>query len=496
MSLIAYSSLRLQQWVSIVASLCLLFCSALLLQETYWYGFQSVQIGSWPAPFGITLMTDVFGALMVLVTAIICSLASLYGLFALKATYLRSGFIPLFFTLILGVNGAFLTVDLFNLFVWFEVMLISSFVLLSMGGSRPQAEGALKYVALNLLSSAFLLTGIGLLYALTGSLNMIDLGMKLSLLSETRADLILGVSLLFAMSFGLKAGVFPLYSWLPASYHTPPTLISAVFAGLLTKVGVFAFFRVFSLVFPPHDLFFQSVGVIAGLTMFFGVIGAVAQKDIRRILSFHIISQIGYMMLGLALLQAEDPSVRVMGMASAIFFIIHNIFAKSNLFLIGGLVERLQGSQELKKVGGLFERAPFLTALFLVSALALAGVPPLSGFWAKLGVIQASFRAEAFVLAAVALLTSIFTLMSMLKIWNQAFWKPLPEGVGETKPLGRAEKFSFYAPILVLAALCVWIGLQPQTLYQFTERSAQQLQSIEMYRSALPFEAGKEAKLP
>jgi multicomponent Na+:H+ antiporter subunit D len=306
----------------------------------------------------------------------------------------------------------------------------------------------------------------------------------LELLQAQYPGLILGISLCFAMSFGLKAGIFPLYSWLPASYHTPPVLISAVFAGLLTKVGVFAFFRVFTLVFPPNDWFFYSIGVIAGLTMLMGVIGAVAQKDIRRILSFHIISQIGYMMLGLALLQSEDASVRVLGLSAAIFFIVHNIFAKTNLFLIGGIIERHAGTQELKKLGGFLEKAPLLAILFLISALALAGLPPLSGFWAKLGVIQASFRAEAYWLGGIALFTSILTLVSMLKIWNQAFWAPESEPK-EIKKLSRSENFSFYFPVIILASLTFVMGIRPQLIFDFTQIAAVQMQDPSLYRSVL-----------
>jgi len=481
--LMLYNSLRAQQWIAVFSSFLLLVVSTWLVLHVSWYGIQSLQMGGWGAPFGISILADMFGVLMVWATAVIAFSACVYSLVAMRATYLRGGYVPVFFTLITGVNGAFLTADIFNMFVWFEVMLISSFVLLSMGGSRPQAEGSLKYVALNLLSSIFFLTGVGLLYALTGSLNMVDLGMKLKLLQESRPDLILAISLCFMMSFGLKAGVFPLYSWLPASYHTPPVVISAVFAGLLTKVGVYAFFRVFTLVFPPHDVFFYVMTVVAILTMLTGVLGAISQMDVRKILSFHIISQIGYMMMGVALLNADDPNIRFLGLSSAIFYIIHHIIVKSNLFLVGGVLDRMGGTQDLKKLGGFLSKAPLLSILFLIPALSLAGIPPLSGFWAKLGVLQASMGAASYGMATAALAAGILTLVSMMKIWNEAFWKKAPAGFDERPPLKKFERVAYYFPIIFLGSLTLSIGFQPTTLFNFAKQAASQMQNPSLYES-------------
>lgn len=484
LGLIFYQSLRAQRLLCSLVSLLLVVCTTWLLLRVSWFGVQSFQMGNWMAPFGISIVVDLLSALFLWACSIVALCTAMSAMVGIRATYLRGGFVPVFFTLLLGVNGALMTADLFNLFVWFEVMLISSFVLLSMGGTRPQAEAALKYVALNLLSSIFFLSGVGLLYALTGSLNMIDVGMQLLELQETDASLILGISLLFIFSFGLKAGIFPLYSWLPASYHTPPTAITALFAGLLTKVGVFCFYRVFSLVFPPQQLFFEMMSVIAILTMLFGVWGAVCQKDIRKILSFHIISQIGYAIMGLALLGSPDPLIRELGLAAAIFFVLHNIFAKSNLFLIGGLIDRYSGTQELSKLGGYLSWKPFLAGIFLISSLSLAGIPPLSGFWAKLGLLQAGFGAGAYLMCGAALFTGIFTLISMMKIWNASFLGKVDKE-REPRPLNGSERFVFYSPVVILASMTLWLGLFPQSIYRLSAEAASQLQRPEVYRFIL-----------
>jgi multicomponent Na+:H+ antiporter subunit D len=268
---------------------------------------------------------------------------AVYALADVDEARRRAGFTPLLLVLLMGVCTSFLTGDIFNLYVCFEVMLIASFVLLALGGERPQMEGALKYVTLNLVSSAIFLAAVGVLYGLTGTLNMAHLARLVPVVAESHPELITAVAGLFLASFGIKAGIFPLYFWLPASYHTPPVAVSAVFAGLLTKVGVYALIRVFTLIFAGVTSLTNLILILAGLTMLTGVLGAVSQYHIRRILSFHIISQIGYMVMGLGLLAAPDPEVRRIGLLAAVFYIVHHIIVKTNLFLIGGIVRRLRG---------------------------------------------------------------------------------------------------------------------------------------------------------
>jgi multicomponent Na+:H+ antiporter subunit D len=257
--------------------------------------------------------------------------------------------------------------------------------------------------------------------------------------------------------------------------------VSALFAGLLTKVGVYALIRVFSLVFIDLEGYFDFLVVVAALTMVSGVLGAVAQFHIRKILSFHIISQIGYMVLGLGLLTADDPSIRRLALAAAIFYVAHHILVKTNLFLIAGVIRRLRSSEDLGTLGGLASSAPWLAALFLIPAASLAGVPPLSGFWAKLAVIEVAVMAESWPAVVAALFAGLLTLLSMTKIWNEAFWK---DAVNEQPISGGGETmWPLVAPVVVLATLTVVIGLAPQLLYAISDRAAVELLDLEAYRA-------------
>ncbi|MEM1428584.1 MAG: Na+/H+ antiporter subunit D [Pseudomonadota bacterium] len=455
-------------WISVIGSAALLAASAALMAAVLRDGVVAGQMGAWPAPFGITLVADLLSAVMVVITAITALAVAIYALGDRSIAQERLGYHALFQVLIAGVTGAFLTGDLFNLYVWFEVMLISSFGLLVLGGSKAQLDGGIKYVALNLVSTILFLTGIGLLYGMTGTLNMADLAITLPQVENQ--GLVTIVAMLFMIAFGMKAAVFPLFFWLPASYHTPAFSVSAVFAGLLTKVGVYALIRMFTLVFTADVGFTHTILLwVAGFTMVTGVLGAAAQQDFRKILSFHIVSQIGYMILGLALLTP-------LAIVGAVFYLVHHIIVKANLFLVSGVANRLTGSTDLGRIGGLYASAPLLAILFLVPAFSLAGFPPLSGFWAKYVVVKASLDAEAWILAAAALVVGALTIYSMTKIWAEAFWKPHPDGITpRLSAIPARDRAFLIAPIAGLAVLTCIIGLAPEPFVQFAERSAEQL---------------------
>jgi multicomponent Na+:H+ antiporter subunit D len=438
-------------------------------------GHVVVQSGGWAAPFGIALVADRLAAAMVAVSAFVALAVVAFGLLNRERNLPVPLFLPLTFLLLLGVNGSFLTGDLFNLYVWFEVMLIASFVLMTVGGTRPQMDGGVKYVILNLFSSALFLIGVGLLYGKLGTLNMADIALKLSQAEDP--VLINTTSTLLLVAFGVKAGLFPLFFWLPASYHTPAFVVSGLFAALLTKVGVYALFRSQLLLFAPYFSSMQSLlFVIAAATMVTGVLGAAAQFHTRRILSFHIISQIGYMILGLAI---ATP----LAVAGAIFYIIHNILAKTNLFFVAAIIHRHTGREDLAKLGGLAKAAPWLAVLFLISALGLAGIPPLSGFWAKFFLVKAALEGGWPWLAVVALLVGVLTLFSMMKIWNEAFWKADP-GAGAGRGSGRPG-FWAHAPVGVLAALVVAMGLYIAPVFAYFLRAADQLLEPSLYIAAV-----------
>lgn len=466
------------RWISVMGNAIFLVASGLLLARVLQDGVIAAQMGGRPAPFGITLVADHLSAAMVAITAITALAVAIYALTDINERSEYLGYHALFNVLIGGVTGAFVTGDLFNLYVWFEVMLISSFGLLVLGGTKEQIDGGVKYVTLNLISTILFLSGIGLLYGMTGTLNMADLARTLP--SVENQGLVTVVAMMFMVAFGVKAAVFPLFFWLPAAYHTPAFSISAVFAGLLTKVGVYALIRMFVLVFALDTGFTHEILLwVAGLTMLTGVLGAAAQNDIRKILSFHIVSQIGYMIMGLALLTP-------LALAGAVFYLVHHIIVKANLFLIAGVTDRLVGSTELGRIGGFYKSAPLLAVLFFVPAFSLAGFPPLSGFWAKYMLVAAALEDRGWIIAGVALFVGLLTIYSMTKIWAEAFWKAHPKDVSPALPrLAPEMRIHLLGPVAALAVLTVTIGLFPEPFVAFAEDAAAQLLDPSAYMIAV-----------
>lgn len=474
---LSYKSTRLQRILGMLG-IILLFCASLILfLLTLKHEIIVLQIGSWPAPFGITLVADLFSATMQLLTAIVGLAVGWYSLAMIGEGRIAFGYFALFHFLLMGVNGAFLTADIFNLYVWFEVMLISSFVMMALGGERAQMAGALKYVTINLISSAMFLAALGILYGTAGTLNMADLAVKFSQIdSSTSRALVSTMSVLFLAAFGIKAAIFPLFFWLPASYHTPPAAIAAVFSGLLTKVGVYALIRVFTLIFLQDIVFTHTlILVLAGLTMIVGVLGAIVQHEFRRVLSFHIVSQIGYMIMGLGLFTP-------LALAASVFYVVHHILVKTNLFLVSGVVEYLGKTAELKKLGGLYRKQPALAILFLIPAMSLAGIPPLSGFFAKFNLIKAGLIESQYWIVGIALIVSLLTLFSMIKLWNEAFWKP---ALTPTTAQEEALCKPMILPIVLLAGLTMLIGLGIGPVFDIAMRTGIQLSQPELYYTAV-----------
>jgi multicomponent Na+:H+ antiporter subunit D len=479
-ALLFYNSRNAQRIITVIGSAALLAAGLALLLTVREDGILVSEFGDWPAPFGINFVADLFSALLVMMTGLIAFTVSLYSLATIDPRRESFGYHPIFQILLMGIVGSFLTGDMFNLFVWFEVMLIASFVLIALGGERPQLEGSIKYVTLNLVSSAILLAAIGILYGMAGTLNMGDLGHKLS--DVDSPGMVLTAGMLFLVSFGIKAAVFPAFFWLPAAYHTPPIAVTALVAALLSKVGVYALIRVFTLIFTQDTSYsHQIILVVAGATMLTGVLGAVAQYEVRRLLSFHIISQIGYMLVGLALMSP-------LALAGSIFYIVHNMVTKTNLFLISGVVNRFQGVYDLKKMGSLYRYHPWISILFFVSALALAGMPPFSGFFAKFALVRGSLETEHYIIVAVALGTSLLTLFSMTKIWTEGYWSPspaeeaggVPKGVGEFPGWNR-RMVAMFLPIVILAGFSIGMGILAEPVLDILIETSEQLLDPSQY---------------
>ncbi len=466
-------SLVFQQVFSIMASGSLLVVACYLLLFVKGNGIQAIQAGSWPAPYGITIVIDLLSALMLVAVGFVGLIASIYSPGFIDKDRQRAGFYPLMFGLMLGVNGALVTGDIFNLYVWYEVMLTSSFVLIALGGSPEQLRGSVKYVAINFIASIFFVAAIGIIYGITGTLNMADLALKFR---TSEPITFLNVPLmLFFIAFSIKSALFPFFFWLPASYHTPPVAITALFAGTLTKVGIYTMFRFYSL-FVVYDIGFWKffILVLAGLTMVIGVLMAASQFDIRRILSFHIISQVGYMVMGLGIFTKT-------AIAGAIYFMLHNILSKTNAFLAGGLVYQQSKSYNLGVLGGFYKSKPFIALLFFIPALSLAGIPPLPGFFGKFLLIKGGFDAHDYFITAVAILVGFFTLFSMVKIWNEVYWKKEPESnFGE----GKIGKGPMVATLLMVIGV-IGLGLFAGPISLIALETAQQILSPELYINAV-----------
>jgi multicomponent Na+:H+ antiporter subunit D len=371
-----------------------------------------------------------------------------------------------------GISQAFLAGDLFNLFVAFEILLMASYVLLTLEGSDAQIRSGTTYVVLNVIESMVLVTAVGLIFAATGTVSMAELPARLATLPDGAR---MGLQLLLLVAFGIKAAVFPLFFWLPDSYPTAPSSVSAVFAGLLTKVGVYCLIRTQTLLFPGelNDL----IVVVGALTMALGVLGAISHTDMKRILSFHIVSQIGYMVFGLGIGGTT-------AIAATIFYLIHHIPVKTSLFLVEGIIERDTGSSSFDAVSGLARRSPAFAAVFLVPALSLAGLPPLSGFLAKFAIVRAGVDAEQWLAVAVALAVSLLTLVSMTKIWVGAFWGDVEPATSIGVGILRRHALMSTATALVVAlSLAIAVGAGP--LYDFASKAAEQVLDIAGYVSAV-----------
>ena len=481
LSLALWRSRTAQRWLGVIGTGAM-FASALwLLCSTIEEGHVVVDVGGWTAPFGITLVVDLLAAIMVVMTGFMSFMVAIYSLATISEGHERFGYYPLMHLLIAGVAGGFMTGDVFNLFVWFEILLLASFAMLTLGGERAQMEGAIKYVTLNLFASTLFLAAVGLTYGMLGTLNMADIADKVGQLEDT--GMITVLAMMYMVAFGIKAAAFPLFFWLPASYHTPPVAVSALFAALLTKIGVYALFRVFTLIFN-HDPEFTHGLILWGgaLGMITGVLGAAAQFEFRRILAFHSVSQIGYMIAALGIMTP-------LALIGGIFYVVHHMIVKSALFLVSGVTYRFLGSHELKDLGGVYRQRPGVAVLFLIQALALAGIPPLFGFVAKFAVIRAGIEAGEYAVAGIGLFVGLLTLYSMIKIWAEVFWKKIPEHVEENDRFtGRQadpELWMLYLPLGILAVATVTLGLMAQPFYELVEMAVEQLLEPERYIEAV-----------
>ncbi len=446
---------RLRRGASLLGAGLLLLCSIVLLAKVVQGGRQSLALGNWPLPYAIEFAADGLSAVLVLVAAGLALAVLIY-----EARWREGGdppgLHPLLHGLLAAAGAVFLAADLFNLYVWFELMLIGMLGLLVLGGTRRHGEAALKYFALSMLGTLLMLTAVGMIYGVAGHLNFAALRTAAAM-PETAGSLPLHVALLI-LALLLKAGAFPLFAWLPASYHTLPTPILALAGGLLTKVAAYVLLRLLGDVFAAlPGVPVEALGWLAVVTMVSGVLGAAYHWDLRRILAFHIVSQIGYLLLGIAL---ASPA----GATGTAFFLVHNILVKANLFLLAGLIWAAAGHYDLRRIGGLYPARPWLAVLFLLSAFSLVGVPPTSGFWGKFLLLREAFLQGRYAWGGMALATGLLTLYSMSKIWLEAFWKPHP--AGEPAHPQPALPATACVAVLLLSLAILVLGVYPEPLLQ------------------------------
>lgn len=465
-------NIRFHRSMSIMAILALGIISILLMSDIKENGIQTLQVGGWEAPFGISIVADMFSSLLLLSSSVVSLFCLLYAISSIGREREEHYFYPLFLFLIAGVNGSFLTGDLFNLFVCFELMLISSYVLISLGGTKRQLRESIKYILINVVSSFLFLLAIAYLYAMTGTLNLAHLSLRIAEVGQD--GLMTTVALLFLIVFSMKAALF-LFFWLPGSYSAPPTAVAAIFAALLTKVGIYAIFRMFTLVFYHEpQITHLFIGILAAATMILGALGAIAYQDIKKILTYNVVVGVGFIMAGLA-------SFTIYGVTGSIYYLIHDIIIKALIFLLGGTIILLIGTSKLNEISGLIRNHPYLGWMFFIAALSLAGIPPLSGFLGKVFITRGTFEANYFWLGAIGLITSLMVLYSVMKIFMNVFW-------GETNVSKEMEKGStkgLMVPIGCLTATTVALGIGAEAVQIYVRLAAEGLMNPNLYIEAV-----------
>lgn len=439
-----------------VAALAILFAVDAGLLTHVWTGGPVVMtMGRWLPPFGISFVADMLGATLVATAGLVSLLCGIFSISTVNFAGRRYGFYPFLLLMMAGVNGSFLTGDIFNLYVWFEVFLISSFGLIILGSGRRQIDGATKYAILNLVATTLFLIATGYLYGIFGTLNMADIARKAPELRGIAP--LMTLATLYLVAFGMKAAAFPLNFWLPASYHTPRIVVAALFAGLLTKVGIYALLRTLVMLFPPERTALSGIIIWLAIgTMLIGILGALAQSDVRRLLGFVVVSGIGFMLAGIGL---GDPA----GLAGTVVYAVHSMLVMTALYLLAGLMRRAGDGYSLNSLAGLYRTDPLMAAVALLLVFAAAGLPPGSGLWPKVMLVQASLGMGVWWLALAILITGLLTTLALGRVFVLAFWRAREEADEETER-DRESNRGAYAAVLVICVPIVLIGIWPEPL--------------------------------
>lgn len=428
--------------------------------------------GGWPVGFGVSFTARMPGVALVVVTLLIALAVAIYSHASIGGRRRLAGHDAFMLVMVGAVNGAFLTGDLFNLYVWFELALLAALGLISIDRRQMQVGAAMRYATFGIVGASAILAGIGILYGLTGTLDLATLAARLAPAAPSIATAAAGALLLGG--FALKSGLVPVHVWLPSSYGPAPISVAAIFAGLLTKIGFYALLLVFAGLFAIGSGGIGAAqlaplfGWIAGATMLLCALAALAQNDMRRLLAYHIVAQVGYMMAGLAI------GTRA-GVEAAVFYMIHSMIVQTNLFLGAGAIHRATGSWQLSSTGGVLRANPWFGVVFAVPMLSLAGIPPFSGFWAKILVFRASIDGGDFLLLAAGVVAAILTIFSVAIFWSAACWKELPDRPAKRLPV------SMLIGMGVLSAATVAIGLAPNIVHVAAQLSAAGLANMGLF---------------
>lgn len=485
----------LQRTVGFIGGIANIAIAAAIVLRVRSEGIQTLELGGWAPPYGIVFVADMFAALLVLAASITGFAVLLYSFASIGKDREEHYYYTSFHFLLVGVYGSFMTGDIFNLFVFFEVMLISSYALITLGGSKKQMREAPKYLLVNILSSTLFVAAVAYLYAAVGTLNMAHLSQRIA--EAGQGGVLNVIAVLFLIVFSLKAGLF-LFFWLPGAYGAPPFAVRALFGALLTKVGLYAIVRTFTLIFP-NDPSFTNAWIVgmAAATMILGGIGAAAYRDIPRILNYNVLIGVGFVAFGLATGTRD-------GMDGVVFYMLHDILSKGLMFVLGGMLISAAGSDKLDRMGGLIRSRPALGWMFFILALALTGIPPLSGFAGKVLIVRGGLENGMLTLTLVALASSLLTLYSLIKIFREAFWGTEPdldeadaeEAAEELESAeagqrssrasdpGKRAKFAGLSAVLLLL-LVVGMGLAANGVYGFASQAGETLDNPGLYIEAV-----------
>ena len=464
--------IKLQRIISFITMLFVVGVTALMLYVVQTEGIMKLDFSGWLPPYGILFVADSFALILVLTASIVTTICLLYAFATIGERHEKMFFYPFVLFLIAGVNGSFLTGDIFNLFVCFEVMLLASYVLVALGGEKFQLRESLKYVLINVVASWLFLVALAFLYGTLKTLNMAHIAQRVA---EVGQDPILTtVSILFLIVFALKAGLL-LFFWLPGSYSVPPTVVQALFAALLTKVGIYALFRTFTLMFPfNQDVTHLLIGIMAGVTIIAGCMGALSGRDVRTIATYNVMIGVGFILIGLA-------SGTEIGFAGAIYYLVHDMLAKALLFLLIGTMVYLTGETIVKNMSGLIRNYPLFGWLYFIVMCALAGIPPLSGFIGKVLIGQGAIAGENYVLLTLGFASSVIVLYSLLRIFLASFFGETIISEDHKKPIPTLAFVSFVS----LAIFIIGIGLEAEGMAPFVEDAARTLADPSIYIEAI-----------